>query len=280
MPSNKGQNIAGGVISGAGAGFQMGGPWGAVAGAVVGGVLGALEKNPQLQLQKYDPADVTSGQNQFLQQGAQIGNVSGVLAHANQIDNASYQKQASQFAPNLMGNVRQNAANTSSLLAGQLPGGVAAATGKNGATARDLGLTSDQLMQQGAGQLGQETRTATGLNPFNETATSTLLSPSALLQRTDQANMYNLGIENQRLGAVYANNVNSDFARQALGMIGSMPGGGIGKMVGSAGGNTLTGGNYSYAPPTSSGYGFGYGDTGPTADSNFTDNGVFTGGYG
>lgn len=285
MPSSKGQNIAGGAIAGAGAGFQIGGPYGAIAGAVIGGVLGALEKNPQLKIQKYDPADVTEGQNQFLQQGAGIGGVSQTLQQANRIDNAAYQKQASEFAPNLMGNVAKNAANTSSLLGGNLTGGVQSALGKGGATARDLGLTSDQLQQMGAGRLGGEVNAATSLNPFNETATDTLISPAALLKRTDQANMYNNQIQNQQLQAKFNEQVSSDYARQALGMIGSLPGGGIGKMVGGFGGNNGASTIPVNDSPNSSdffvgqgsGYGFGYGDSGPTADSNFDPSGAYTG---
>lgn len=241
MPS--GANIAGGAISGAGAGMMVGGPWGAVAGAVVGGVLGALQDTPTLALEKWSPADVRQGQNQFLTQGENIGAVSKTLAEANRIDNASFQRDASEFAPNLMGNLKQQGANTSALLAGQLSPGVQAALGKPGATARDLGLTSDQLRQQGASQLGAETKTALSLNPFNETATSTLLSPAALLQRKDQNDLHNLNIRNQAAGARFAGEAANDWATQALGFIGGMsPAGGLGKGI--AGSPAGTGYNY------------------------------------
>jgi hypothetical protein len=267
----------------------MGGPYGAIAGAVIGGVLGALEKTPHLQLEKFNPADVTFGQNQFLTQGDKIGDVSKTLAQANSIDNTSFQKDASEFAPNLLGNLKQQGANATSLLNGQLTPGVQAALGKPGATARDLGLTSQQLMQQGAGELQGELKTATGLNPFNETATSTLLTPAALLQRKDQNDLYNLNVRNQQTGARFANAASNDWARQAMGMLTSMsPTGSIGKGI--AGGAPGQGYNYgapttgygswSDLPTVSSGYGFGYGDTGPTADNQFTDNGSWMGGSG
>jgi hypothetical protein len=232
----QGMNIAGGALTGASAGLKIGGPWGAAIGAVAGGVLGALEDNPIYTPYKYNPANVTQGQYQFLQQGDKIGDVSGTLAQANAIDNASYQGDASEFAPNLLGNIKQQGANTTSALQGQLTPGVQAALGKPGASARDLGLTSAQLQQGGAGRLGGELNAATSLNPYNETATDTLISPSALLQRQDQKDLYNNNILNQNALANYQSEQSNDWAKQALGMIGSLGGGMSGGGGGGGGG--------------------------------------------
>ena len=213
--------IGGGALTGAKAGMQFG-PYGAIAGAVIGGVLGSLEDNPTYTPYQYNLASVTQGQNQFLQQGDKIGDVSGTLAEANKLSNASYQKDASEFAPNLMGNIKQSGANTASALSGNLTPGVQNALGKPGASARDLGLTSAQLQRGGASQLMGETQASTSLNPYNETATDTLMSPSALLARQDQANMYNNNILNQNALAGYQHEMSSDPAKQALSMLGSI----------------------------------------------------------
>lgn len=257
--------ILGGGLQGASSGFMLGGPFGALAGGVLGGILGAFQSTPTFTPYKYNPRDVTTGQNQFLTQGAGLPGVQGVLQQANKIDNASYQKDASEFAPNLMGNVAQNGANTSALLSGNLSTGVQDATGKFGATGRDLGLTSDQLMQAGAGQLGAETKTATGLNPFNETSTDTLLSPAALLKRQDSIDLKNNQIFNQQslaqFGAQNTNNTSSSILS------------GLGSLAGN-----LRGTGFNNGPVISSGYGFGYGDSGPTSDSMFDDHGNWLGG--
>lgn len=213
----------GGASQGASAGFSLGGPWGAVAGGVIGGVLGALGNTPEFKPKKYTPASVTEGQGQFMQQAEGLPGVSKVLQDANRIDNASYQRDASEFAPNLMGNIAQQGENNAALLSGNLTPGVQAALGKPGATARDLGLTSDQLMLAGAGNLGGELKTAIGLNPFNETSTDTLISPSALLKRQDSYDLRNNQIANQQRMINFGES-NSNLPSSILSGIGSLAG--------------------------------------------------------
>ena len=260
--------IGGGAAQGAASGFTLGGPWGAALGGVLGGILGAFQSTPHADPFNYTPTDVSRGQVDFLGQAQNLPGVSKIVQQANAIDNAAYQKQASEFAPNLMGNIKQEGQNTSSLLAGNLTPGVQAALGKPGATARDLGLTSDQLMRAGAAQLPGEVKTATGLNPFNITSTDTLLSPAALLQREDQKNMYNNQIQNQQdllqFGAANSNNIPSSILSGIGSLAGNLRGAGFSSSGGSGGGL---------------GYGFGQGDTGPTSDANFDATGNFIGGY-
>lgn len=258
----------GGAAQGASTGMMIGGPYGAAIGAIAGGLIAGLSPTPHFSPSGYTPVSPVEGQGEFLQQGANLPAVSGVLQQANSIDNADYQKQASQFAPNLMGNIKQSGVNTSALLGGNLTPGVQSALGKPGATGRDLGLTSDQLMLQGAQQLPGEERTATGLNPFNVTSTSTLQSPAALLARRDQEDMYNNSITNQNaIGKFNASQSNS--LASVLGLAGSAVQASLkGMNNGSSGSNN------------SLGYGFGQGDTGPTADSQFDATGAFIGGGG
>ncbi len=275
-----GASLSGG-IQGAATGAQVGTMimpgWGTAIGAVAGGLMGAFgsgaAKNVQPKGLKLGP--YTQGQTQFLEQGKNIGDVSQLLGEANKIDNLKFRQQAEQFSPNLFGNMAQNNANTASFLGGNVTPGMAAAAGKEGATARDFGLTPYQLQLRGANRVGIEGDIARKLTPFNETATDTLISPAALLKRQDQLDTLNNQIKNQQtLMAAGAANTNPLGSGIAAGM------GGMGNMFGDLRGYGTMGQQQDSYVGTGDGYGFGFGDTGPLSDANFGEGGGFTGGYG
>jgi hypothetical protein len=217
--------------------------YGTAIGAIAGGLIGAFgsgaSKNVQQRGLTLGP--YTGGQQQFLEQGKNIGDVSRLLGEANKIDNLKYRQQAAQFAPNLFGNIAQNATNTSDMLSGNLTQGIQDTIGKPGATGRDLGLTPYQLQLRGANRVGIEGDTARKLTPFNETAMDTLISPAALQQRQDQLDTQNNQILNQsKLMAAGASNTNplGSGLAAGLGAFGNLRG------YGTIGGGQMFDGQY------------------------------------
>lgn len=255
-------------MSGAQTGM-VAGPYGAVIGAVIGGVMGALSYNPpvapKLSKAKLDP--VSMGQKDFLDQSEHIGEVGDLIQKANDRSNESFQENISKFAPETMSTTGRIGATGLALTGGQLPQGFVAPgpTGRN-LNPADLGLTSDDLFKLGTNVTGSGEKMAGELNPFNATATGTLLSPAALLQRRDSTNYFNTNLKNQAaIGQAAAGSINP-FA--------SGVGTGMGAFTGGGGLRGFTNLGGSSGP----GYGFGQGDTGPTADSQFSATGEFMGG--
>lgn len=258
---------------------MVAGPYGAIIGAVIGGVLGGLSyhppKAPVLSKDKLDP--VSSGQADFLDQSEHIGEVGKLINQANDYSNKSYQENVAKFAPETASTTGQIGKTGAALAGGNLPTGFLSA-GPNGRQLNpaDLGLTSDDLVKAGAGVVGQGENQAQALNPFNATATGTLLSPAALLQRRDAAGYYNTGLTNQALiGKSVAGAINP-FASGVSTGLGSLSGSlrGLGQQ--GQGGQPSQYDEFTN-PSDQSNYGFGVGDTGPTADSMFSASGDYTG---
>ncbi len=224
-----GQGIAsGGIVGGAAQGAQMGmtfGPYGAAIGAVLGGVLGGVLykpiEPPQLAKAKLD--SITKGQDDFLEQGEHLGEVSDLVQQANNLSGKRYKEDLGNFAPNLEGTVANIGATGAALSGGNLPAGFLSG-GPNGKqmTAADLGLTSDSLKKTGSDVVGAGL-TATGkLNPFNTGVTGTLINPSGFMKTRDSANYYNTGLKNQAIIGEQAASAINPFASGAATGVGSM----------------------------------------------------------
>lgn len=184
------------------------------------------------------PASILS---QFLSQSGQIGQLNGMAQTLNSDENQGLQKQLSTVDPSLMGNVSKLGTNTSALLSGQIPqdvmdqitrssayqslaGGFGPASGMgHSLTARDLGLTSLNLQNQGASNLNQENSLDQALNPGRSTAASMLLSPGSIQQADYTADQYNNQIGNQNEQIDYANSQQvSPFSRVVGNTLGSL----------------------------------------------------------
>jgi hypothetical protein len=84
-------------------------------------------------------------------------------------------------------------------------------------TARDLGLTSINLQNQGVTMAGTAAGMARAINPSFTPVSSLLFTPSQLLARTDQANYYNTDVKNQQNIINSGQMAAAEAARQAQG---------------------------------------------------------------
>ena len=208
----------------------------------------------------------------FLGQRDNYGDLSGFANEINTSTNKNWQNMLSSVSPNLMANVQQLGTVTGNLLQGKLPGDVQARVLQNsamgnltrgvggsnfgsGLTARDLGLTSLDMINRGTGMLGQQMQMAGALNPSNISGSNFLLTPTQVMQRQDQQDYYNNQIQNQNsminyqnsqrqsgfdamLGNFGASMVSLPFnvVNNTLQTAGSVFSSGVGKGLGSAGG--------------------------------------------
>jgi hypothetical protein len=188
------------------------GPYGAAIGAVLGGVLGGILykpiEPPKLAQVKLDA--ITKGQDDFLEQGEHLGEVSDLIQKANNLSTEGYHEDLAKFAPNLEKTVGSIGKTGAALAGGNLPEGfLSGGPGGRKLTGLDLGLNSDALKKTGSDVVGAGL-TATGkLNPFNAGVTGTLVSPTSLQETADSANYYNTGLKNQAtLGKSAADAIN------------------------------------------------------------------------
>lgn len=160
------------------------------------------------QLKKLELESLDSIFREFLGQEKQVADLS-LFADAL---NEDYQNRLQKVAPNLLSSLSQFDQNTSNLLQGILPddvnqniqrlaaeqsilGGYGATSGMGrNLVARDLGLTTLQLQQQGASNLSDIANLSRFLNPADPQ--EWLFSPSALMTRSDQLAQYNNEITN------------------------------------------------------------------------------------
>ena len=198
--------------------------------SLLGGIMGGNNKGPSLSQVHLDPT--TTGQTDFLKQGAALPQVKQTLNEADDLSNQMFQKNIAKFAPEVSQTNKQIGANAEDMLSGKVPLSGAYATGANGQplTPRDLGMTSDDLMSQGVGMAGQAMQGAQALNPFNHDVTDTLLSPSALLSRDDAHKYQANDIANQQAEinakAAGINPIMSGISAAAGNLMGGMGGGG------------------------------------------------------
>lgn len=165
----------------------------------------------------YKPADVSSGQTQFLEQGAQLNDVANMLAMANRQDNDAYQKRILGINPSLAAGISANAANAKDYAAGVIAPDVQRKLDRDSAySSLQGGFGGGSGMQDAQQQVNtmkyrlneqttmapefatQSFNYANALNPTESNVADTLLSPAALLQRQDQLDMYNNQIANQQ----------------------------------------------------------------------------------
>lgn len=246
-------------ISAAGAGLE-------------GTIAGYLNANSRKKaLSKYQPEyeylpPVSSAQGEFMDQNQNMPAISDMLSSINSRDNAAYQAQLEKTSPNLVRDIGAYTTNAGSLARGELPqdvrdnitrstayqslqNGFAGSPMAHGLTARDIGRTSVDLMQQGGQMLGQGMSLTRGVNPENLTAGGTLMMPHDILARNDAQAYYNNKLANQAKiikatgqaispwGEALASGVSAYTANLKGGSSGSMGMGGGGGGSGGGGSN-------------------------------------------
>lgn len=226
---------------------------GAVA-SIAGGVMSATKKNqvPTLQAPKFESPE--DAQNQYLKQGGNLDALQKMNTDVNNRDNKDYRTALSSIDPSLMANVAKNGVNIASFLKGDIPQDVVQQIQRNSAqaaltggfsgtgmarnmTARDLGLNSLQLMQQGAGMMQQQTATDVAMTPGRQQLSQLMMTPQQLLARDDQDKTAAANIANQNAILQYQ----AALKDKGTGGILSSIGGGLMGMAGGGGGGMLGG---------------------------------------
>lgn len=222
------------------------------AGELISALAGSGAKGTSLKQTILDP--IESGQDLFLKQGEKLPQVKQTLDIADDISNRQFQERMAKYAPNYLATNQQIGQNAADLLEGKIPLGGAYNQGYNGRglTLQDfqgegnIGMTADDLMNQGAGMARGSMEGARAWDPFHHNVTDTLLTPGALLSRED-AHKYQLTdlLNQQRLirakgagitpwmSAIAAGTSN---LMSGMGMGGGGGGGGMGGMMGMMGG--------------------------------------------
>lgn len=165
-----------------------------------------LRKIPQLKELKLDSLDKIF--DEFLGQGDRLPD----LAAFADLLNDDYQQRIESVAPGTLGNIGQLSSLATSMLRGEIPSDVQDLVRKNTAemavlggfgpdsgmgrnlTARDFGLTSLDMLNQGSQFLNQATQMSMAMNP--NLPTNWLFSPGTIMQRNDQLAAYNNQIKN------------------------------------------------------------------------------------
>ena len=228
-------DAAAGAVGGMGGGYSN-----LVGGAItlMNGIMAAgSKKGPELR--QVTLPGVNQGQTDFLSQEANLPGVSSTVQQANDLSTEMFHKNLAQFAPDIEQTNRNIGANASDMLAGNVANGEGQGFNGRALTARDLGLTSDDLMSSGVGMSASALEGARSLNPFNHGSVETLLSPGSLLARGD-SHLYedNDRRNQQRLIQSKASGINPYLAgimagtQNLLGGMGGMGGGGGGGMGG------------------------------------------------
>lgn len=175
-------------------------------------------------LQSYQPPSLSNALSQYTSQQNQLPQLQGFANNLNTGSNQAYQQMLSSVSPNLLSNLGQFGQNTQSELNGVIPPDVMAQVQNSSAfqalqggyggsnmsasnTARNLGLTSLQLQQQGAQNLQQQTGLAQALNPSNVQASNMIYSPSTILSQDQQSDLLNNQIGNQNEQISYQNSL-------------------------------------------------------------------------
>lgn len=156
----------------------------------------------------YTGTPYDTGYQQFLQSGNKYGGrISNFLERTNDKSNRQYRVDLFGASPTLRGNISQQGANTQSFLRGQIPqdvqdlvknnaaqtslfGGYGGSQVARNLTARDLGLTSLDLIGRGNQGLEQQFSLSQRLNPYQSDILSYLMSPSQLQTNQVGENRY------------------------------------------------------------------------------------------
>jgi hypothetical protein len=164
--------------------------------------------------ENYTPTSNSAGYQDFLGQGKYTGQTEKMLNKITNKENSQYRKNLSKYTPSLIGDIGTYAANNSALVNGQIPADVLGQVQRGDAegalfngfgdsgmsrnlTARDLGLTSLQLMQQGGNNLAGIEGLSSSLNPVKASALNYLTTPTQFLQSDISQNQYGTNVYNQ-----------------------------------------------------------------------------------
>jgi len=173
------------------------------------GVIDYLQGNYSTpELQNYGGTPYDTGYQQFLEGGNKYGGrLSNFLEKTNDRSNQQYRGDLFRSSPTLRGNIGQQGRNTSSFLRGEIPADVQALVKNNAAetslfggfngsqmgrnlVARDLGLTSLDLIGRGNQGLEQQFGLASRLNPYQSSTLDYLLNPGQLQSNQTNENRY------------------------------------------------------------------------------------------
>jgi len=180
----------------------------------------------------YTGTPYDTGYQQYLQAGNKYGGqLSNFLERTNDRSNAQYRTDLFKTSPTLHRNIAQQGVNTAQFLRGQIPTDVQALVKNNAAetsllggyggsqmsrnlTARDLGITSLDLIERGNRGLAQQFGLSQSLNPYQSDTLSLLMSPGQLQANQTNENRYINQSANQNAitTAGFKNNLSSAIA--------------------------------------------------------------------
>lgn len=213
---------------------------------------------------------------------AQQPYISGYEQTASRL-NTSYQNDLSRVLPSLMPSLETSGRQAQSLLSGEIPADVQAAVRRSGAlqsinggfgansgmarnlTARDFGLTSLNLINQGQNLFNQDTNIARSINPNQ--ASQFMINPNMFLGMGQQNAIGNQQIAGQNAAIGYANDTRKSPFESFLGNLPNLAvQGGLAYLTGGAsamGGGPLSqllggGGGSQSSSAFDSTYGGGY----------------------
>lgn len=168
--------------------------------------------------------DFTQGLTDFNKQKDLIPGLQETATAGNEASNAAYQKGIFSLAPGLKGALSSLSNQASQLSQGLIPTDVADQVTRNrafqnfsaginpgggqgqGLTARDLGLTSLNLINQGNQLAGSSLQMSQALTPNNLSVNQLLFTPGQLLSRADQQAQIDYGIQSQNQAIDFQNN--------------------------------------------------------------------------
>lgn len=157
------------------------------------------------QYQEYTPTNYSQGLQDYLGQGKYAPKIFRQNQAVTNRDNRAYLQDIQKFAPQAAGNSRLLSRNVQSMLRGDIPqsdyaqiqnstaeqalsGGFSGSQAARNLTARDLGLTSLQLQQQGAAMLPGSIAASASLSPFQASTLNSLFTPQQLLSQATSEN--------------------------------------------------------------------------------------------
>lgn len=183
--------------------------------------------------QNYTPTSPYAGINQFSTAASKYGStLSNILERTNDKSNAQYRHDLFSVSPTLQGNIATQGANTQSFLNGQIPTDVAVQVGNRDAetsllggyggsqsarnlTARDLGLTSLDLIDKGNAGLQSQLGYSQALNPYQSNTLDYLGNPQQYETQAIGQNQYGNQVFNTNATNTsnFANQRASDIAQ-------------------------------------------------------------------
>lgn len=167
------------------------------------------------QFQNYTETPYTTGYEQYLQGGNKYApQINRFLERQNDLSNQQFRGDLFRSSPTLRGNIAQQGRLTQQFLRGEIPpdvqaqlanraaetslaGGFSGSQVARNLTARDLGLTSLDMISRGQQGLGQQLGYAQALNPYQSNTLDYLMTPQQLLSTQIQQNQFGNNVYNQ-----------------------------------------------------------------------------------